>query len=283
MSLAQYQQAFYALAFAQPNDWQALLADTTHPAMAHLQATPLPRLAQYRTMVLANYQETLEAIFPYTHQLLSTPHSQAWEALVRRYLQTYPPNSFALQQAGKAFAQFLSEQAPLMQRFPFLSDLATYEYLEAVLLHWPATPAHDLPKDLQPLDTVAHLPAEVLGQYRPVLIEASRSLTTHYPINAVVQALNAQDAEAFVDEAAAIAPSPLHLWVYRAEAGRVSFLQVSPFLQSLLATYQQGECSLEEGLHHVCQAQGIATPAQGVQQLLGVLLPLCVGLIPPQI
>jgi hypothetical protein len=231
------------------------------------------RLKQYQWMVFANHQEALEAIYPYTFQLLT----DQWDALVSAYLQAHPPQSYQLFDVAKAFPSFLSEQEALTEAFPFLEDLATYEQLEAQLLKDTTSISKAQAENLK-----NPCLADDLETTSPVLNPVAAAFSSFYAIDLIVEQLKqCKEAETDLPTQWAITSEPLILWVYRDSDFSCRFFKVSGVVQQLLslALLLQGEKkSYRALLEEACSAYGMAlTPAieAGFQSFLcGQLRPL---------
>lgn len=92
---------------------------------------PFERVKQYQYMVLGNIQDTLESIYPYTQQILG----EQWNEWVKSYIGEHPPSSYLLSKLAETFPSFLAKQATIVANYPFLPDLARYEWQEAELLN----------------------------------------------------------------------------------------------------------------------------------------------------
>jgi hypothetical protein len=270
-------------------DFQALFAEITFQPFSHeissfeglknQPKTPLveaffqleeDRLKQYQWMVFANHQEALEAIYPYTYQLVS----DQWDGLVSAYLQAHPPQSYQLFDVVKAFPSFLSEQEALTQAFPFLEDLATYEQLEAQLLKDTTSISKAEAQSLKnPCLT------DDLETTSPVLNPASSSFSSFYTVDLIVEQLKqCKEAETDLPTQWASATEPLILWVYRDLDFSCRFFKVSGVVQQFLslALQSHGEKkSYRVLLEEACSAYDMAlTPAieAGFQSFLCVQL-----------
>lgn len=89
------------------------------------QGTVESRWHIYASGYLARIVETLEHDYPAVKRILGNFH---FRALTERYLITHSPRSFDLRYAGDRLASFL-EQDSLIEKLPFLPDLAKLEWL----------------------------------------------------------------------------------------------------------------------------------------------------------
>ncbi len=88
-----------------------------------------PRLALYARFIASHPRGMLEKNFPLTRRALG---AEAWEGLVTRFVSEHPPQSWELNRAAAAFADFLerrrNEGATLIA--PFIPSLARFEHTE---------------------------------------------------------------------------------------------------------------------------------------------------------
>ena len=230
-SLKAFQAMFADIAYQpfshETSPYDALAMQSNSPLTEAFYQLPSDRLKQYQWMVFANHQEALEAIYPYTFQLLN----EEWDEVVCQYLQAHPPHSYQLFDVAKAFPFFLATQEKWMNAFPFLEDLATYEQLEAHLL-----------KEVSPI-TIAPSPtlrpptsADDLAITSPVLALVAAPFFSFYPIDAIVEALkHCTEAETALPVHWPIASGPLVLWVYRDAEFRCRFIKISGVMQAFLS------------------------------------------------
>lgn len=85
----------------------------------------------YARLIGYGHSDVLTSIYPYCAQILGNN----WEKLVKRYVQVFPPDHFHLNSSARRFPQFISEYCTdLLDKRPYLAELADYEWLEMELL-----------------------------------------------------------------------------------------------------------------------------------------------------
>ncbi len=85
----------------------------------------------YARLIGYGHSDVLGSIYPYCQKVLN----RSWENTLKRYVQTFPPDHFHLNSSARKFPQFLKNNSPeLMQKFPYLAELADYEWLEMELM-----------------------------------------------------------------------------------------------------------------------------------------------------
>ena len=211
-------------------DWQTQLAEVlllprpqsakfgvkrgiTLPAEMHaLQGLDLRRLALYQELMLNTLLESAQSIFPYTYQLLSRNGHEPgpWQALVETYRRAYPNKSHKLMDAVESFPRFLGEQAQWMRRYPFLNELALYEWLEMQVINLPdAELVMDLPGELPKM--------EQFSACAPVWNAAHQLQQFEFPIPELIDNLQKQSQKKpkALSQLEKTPPQPTAILIYR--------------------------------------------------------------------
>lgn len=230
-----------------------------------LASQPLHRLQQYRYMVQANLQETMELVYPYTRQLCA----ELWQDAFSAYLMAFPPTSYLLHGCVSNFPAFLracheAEQAWLApvsaDVLAFLPDLAAYELAEANVLRALAAPL--------PASVSTELPDSLMS-WAPVLNPAHELLSSAYPIHEVVASVQQKAPQ---EQWLPINAKLTHLWIYRDNDYRARFYQVNALVLAFLQQVKAG-AQPQSYFTHLAQVLGAdqaqAPSAQG--QFLGLL------------
>lgn len=85
----------------------------------------------YARLIGYGHSDVLSSIYPYCEKVLN----RSWEKTLKKYVQAYPPDHFHLNSSARRFPQFLAEHcAELLEKFPYLAELADYEWLEMEVL-----------------------------------------------------------------------------------------------------------------------------------------------------
>ncbi len=198
-------------------------------------------LALYEELLLNTVCGTLESIYPFTHQVLT--HNQAdnshWRSWVDAYRRAFPNRSYSLIGAICDFSEFLESQPALLAEFPFLVDLARYEWLEMVVLN---DPESDLPARLEPM--VPDL--ALFDQYQPVWNPIRRLQTFSYNIPILLDAWKASPQS--VLESPGLFQGEVDVLIYRdSRTLDARFFVVNTLTATLLRLSATG-VSYEEGL-----------------------------------
>lgn len=90
------------------------------------------RLAVYRELIFNNIAGFIDSGFPVLKQLI--PQND-WQTLIRMFLVEHRAESPYFAEVTKEFLAFLENtDLPLKQKFPFLEELAHYEWVELALM-----------------------------------------------------------------------------------------------------------------------------------------------------
>ena len=79
----------------------------------------------YRRLVKNGLQEPLNNIYANTKTILKNK----WSELLLKYIETFPPDSPILNRVAEHFPTFLSKQKNILKQYPFIAELARYEWL----------------------------------------------------------------------------------------------------------------------------------------------------------
>jgi hypothetical protein len=202
--------------------WEAYLATD---AGKIFQGVPRESLYLYEELLYYSVEDTLSSLFPHAQKFL-TAH---WHSWVEKFRRTYPNSSFQLYRSAEKFPLFISQQPELMERFPFLLDLATYEWLEIDVLNDPDPVSKEDSFELGFPQSPEHF-----EDWSPVVNTARRIQSFQYNIPAFLESL--KDMEE--DEILAIRglpSSPSDILIYRdSENFQARFFQLTPLTTQLL-------------------------------------------------
>jgi len=178
----------------------ALWADTGHQALDSIEnwesfikaqeksRAPYRKLHQpfslYAELLQNTVYETLSSFFPYCKQLLN----EDWFSLCEAYRRQYPNKSYQLFRCAENVPAFLGEQSNWVERYPFLEDLARYEWIEVQV--------ENEREQILPKHTIPFAPdsPEQLQTLAPVWNTASELQTSWYPIPRIIEAMQKDGA-----------------------------------------------------------------------------------------
>ena len=176
------------------------------------------RMAIYRDLFFNNLLSLLSTMFPVLKKLYSDEH---WNRLVRQFMQRHQAKTPYFLQLPAEFLDFLqNEYEPENDDFPFLVELAHYEYIELALS------VSEASNDLDGVDPDGDLLTGI-----PVKSELAWVYAYQYPVHRI-------SAEYQPD---APAEQPVYLAVYRGSDDKVGFLELNPVTAGLLNAVAENE------------------------------------------
>jgi len=134
----------------------------------------------YSSLIEIGRFDLMSSIYPITKELLG----KQFRSLVCDYFETIPSDHFNLNQSARQFSQYLSTCQKLISRYPFLSELADYEWIELAVLE---DSAADVPVQ-QNLDSDAIDPASFAATV-PIIVGALALRRYAYNIPALIESI----------------------------------------------------------------------------------------------
>lgn len=179
------------------------------------------RMAIYRELFFNNLKSLLSNMFPVLTKLHSDQH---WRRLVRKFMQHHQAHTPYFLQLPAEFLDFLqNEYEPHSDDFPFLAELAHYEYIELALS------ISEEDNDLEGVDPEGDLLANV-----PVKSALAWVYAYQYPVHRI--------SADYLPEAPG--EQPVYLAVYRDSTDRVGFLELNAVTAGLLNAIQENDAGL---------------------------------------
>lgn len=176
------------------------------------------RMAIYRELFFNNLKSLLSTMFPVLRKLHSDPH---WSRLIRGFMQHHQAQTPYFLELPAEFLAFLqNEYQPGDDDFPFLVELAHYEYIELALSVSEET------NDLEGVDPDGDLLAGA-----PVKSVLAWVYAYQYPVHRI-------SAEFLPD---APAEQPVYLAVYRDTEDKVGFLELNAATAGLLNAIEEND------------------------------------------
>ena len=176
------------------------------------------RLAIYRGLFFNNLKSLLATTYPVTRRLVG---EEKWRRLIRQFMQKHRAQTPYFLELPAEFLEFLrTEYEQAEDDFPFLTELAHYEYVELALSI--STDADDL-TDIDPDGDLRN------GQ--PVKSLLAWTFAYRYPVHRIN------------DDFKPDAPSdqPVYLALYRRDDDKVRFMELNPVTAALLDTLEKNE------------------------------------------
>ena len=174
------------------------------------------RMAIYRNLFFNNLRSLLSKTFPVIRKIHSDEH---WDRFIRQFMQIHQAKTPYFLELPEEFLNFLSDEYEHQaDDFPFLNELAHYEYVELALSI--STETNNLDGIDPDGDLLRNIPVKSV-------------LTWHYAYQYAVQSISPSfkptEAEA----------QPVYLAVYRQMDDKVGFLELNPVTASLLNAIEE--------------------------------------------
>jgi hypothetical protein len=152
----------------------------------------------YATLLQYGQQDLMASIYPYCAKVLK----KKWEPSVKEYFLLYPANHYNLNRAAQRFPTYLKNQgSDFLKKYPFLAELAEYEWLELELLEI------DQVVTTQP-NLVLSKPEHFI-HYAPLLNSVLLLRQYEYPVSLIVDKLESKKS------ITAVKPETSRLAIYR--------------------------------------------------------------------
>ena len=179
------------------------------------------RMAIYRSLFFNNLKSLLSNMFPVLKKLHSP---DAWSGLIRQFMITHRATTPYFLQLPAEFLEFLqNEYAAQEDDFPFLLELAHYEYIELALS------VSEASNDMTGIDADGDLLADI-----PAKSSLAWAFAYQFPVHRI--ALDFQPATP--------GEVPTYLVVYRGSDDKVGFLELNPMTAGLLDAIDNNEANL---------------------------------------
>jgi hypothetical protein len=176
------------------------------------------RMAIYRELFFNNLKSLLSNMFPVLAKLHDDRH---WRGLVRKFMQRHRAKTPYFLQLPAEFLEFLqNEYEPAPDDFPFLVELAHYEYIELALS------ISDEANELDGVDADGDLLTGI-----PVKSKLAWVYAYRYPVHRI--------SSKFLPDTPA--DQPVYLAVYRDADDKVGFLELNAVTAGLLNAIEENE------------------------------------------
>lgn len=179
------------------------------------------RMAVYRSLFFNNLFSLLATFFPVLRKI----HTKAqWQHFVRGFLRCHQAETPYFLQLPEEFLAYLqTEYEPTDGDYPFLTELAHYEYAELALS------VSDEENDFSGIDPDGDLLAGI-----PVKSALAWSFAYRFPVHRISPEFLPEDPEA----------EPVYLAVYRDREDDVGFLELNAVTAALLEAIENNEADL---------------------------------------
>ncbi len=161
----------------------SVLLDQRDPTMLASMVAPLKGADSYNRLMNNTVRSCLEGMYPYVFRVITDDQQnkealKEWDSLCQLYRRQYPNTSHKLLYAVQSFPAFL-KSTTWMTPYPFLSDVAAYEWGESLLQNQHNA---DVPDTLMPLSISQNLEAVT-----PVWNPLRYHVTLNYDVPAILQ------------------------------------------------------------------------------------------------
>lgn len=179
------------------------------------------RMRVYRELFFNNLRSLLSNMFPVLKKLHS---KDDWSRIIRQFMVVHRATTPYFLQLPREFLEFLQDEYETQEDdFPFLLELAHYEYMELALS------VSEASNDMDGVDPSANLLDNV-----PVKSELAWAFAYQYPVHRIDTDFQPEQPD----------DVPSYLAVYRDSTDKVSFLELSPITAGLLDAIENNEQQL---------------------------------------
>jgi hypothetical protein len=179
------------------------------------------RMAIYRSLFFNNLYNLLGTFFPVLRKISS---DEQWRHLIREFMKIHRAKTPYFLELPEEFLDFLrNEYQPLDDDYPFLTELAHYEFVELALRVSPNE------NDLAGVDPNGDLLTGV-----PVKSVLSWAFAYQFPVHRISKDFLPTDPT----------EQPTYLTVYRGSDDKVRFLEMNPVTAALLDAVENNHAAL---------------------------------------
>lgn len=187
----------------------------THPAPEGIEAR---RMRIYSELFYNNVEDFIAGNFPVLREITD---DDAWHCLIRDYFSRHRSKTPLFPEMPREFLYYLEhEREPLETDYPFMLELAHYEWVEAVLY------LSDEEQELNRIDPEGDLLTGL-----PVLSSLCWLLSYNFPVHRIGREFLPTEAP----------PQPTHLLVYRDGENEIQYLELNPLSMRLLYMLKSAE------------------------------------------
>ena len=200
-------------------------------------------VTHYRELVYNIVDDILQSAYPLTYDLLLT---EEWEELVDQFMSSHACQSPQVWQMPKELYEFVrQEEHPLLRKYPFLTELLCFEWLEVELFM-----AEDKTVDYASTGDTATDPLVLNPEYDLQHF--------HYPVHRKnAKDITEQDKGNY------------YVVLFRTpDSGNVQFMDLSPALVYLVEQLAEGPANIQELTNQVCEAFQIPVQQETVSGIL---------------
>ena len=212
---------------------------------------PAKRMGVYNELLYNNIEGFLLACFPVLHRILG---KRKWAKMVREFFANHRCHTPFFRQIPDEFLKYLNQRGLHPDEYPFMLELAHYEWIELSLSVSPKE------ADFSRIDEEGDLLQE-----QPVLNPVLAIQSYKYPVHRISPRFK---------------PGPdqqeeTHFVIFRNQENEVKFIVLNPVSLRLLALLQSSEKSGHEALIQIASELGYTDPAPVIEGGKAILESLC--------
>ena len=221
------------------------------------------RIALYADLIMTGQMNLMESIYPACQRIISD-----FEPIVYKYMEECPPTHFNLNQAAKGFSNYLLKNCPsLLKKYPFLPELADYEWIELEVM--------EVDVDWPEYEQIVLNDPEQFSVYRPVLNPTLQLRNYKYPISEIVDKLIDNSDSDSDDQAQVLVKSvkkkSVTLAIFREpKTHEVKFLQLGEITRFAIEQIQSNKPTYQELLASTIPAFNKRKADEVVLELLDI-------------
>lgn len=213
------------------------------------------RLQLYEELLFASVEDTLGSLYPHTKRFLE----KDWYKLIENYRRVYPNRSYQLYKVAEDFPRFVSEQKAYTRQYPYLEDIAHYEWLEMEVLNAEDEPLPDSMEAGFPQTT------EGLEYWGPIANPIKRLRTFQYEVPQLLEQL--KDLEEKPLKKINFKKGAVAILIYRdMETCQARFFQMAPLTAQFIQQLKPGRTYLE--IFTALREENPALQALALEQIL---------------
>jgi hypothetical protein len=210
----------------------------------------------YAGLLNYGHQDLMLSIYPGCAKLIG----DKWEDVVDHYLEKYPPEHFNLNRTASRFPEYIGKYGDrYLKRFPYLAELADYEWIELELMESDVA--------IEVCEFTSLTTPEHFEQWAPVVNQVLLLREYKYPITNVVDHLEddcclPRDVE----------PAQTFVAVYRdPETNFCRFLEVGQSAAKVISTAQAARVPYRDLLGLAVSMSAAQDPQQAVVEFLELI------------
>lgn len=218
-------------------EWLADGADSNNkPAIVQtlngevLESADKDGVGLYGRLIAYGHHDVMDSIFPFCSSLLG----DEWHEVVEDYLLKYPPDHFNLNRICRHFSEYLCKFGQrYLRRFPFMHELADYEWMELEKIEDSSTIVFGDPSPIESPEQIVTM--------RPVVNPTLIVRHYHYPIPEI-----AARVQNDLKVRRKTPPKSTHLAIYRdPENHKARFLELGAAASTVVETAKSEQCNYQ--------------------------------------